>query len=409
MASNKLFPVLRRCFSSSTKRLGLADSFYNEEQKAIQATVKALSEEHINPFAEEWDKAQIFPGHKVFKEFGKAGMLGINKPVEYGGMGLDYKYEVAFMEGLGHCMSPGVCMALMVQTDCSTPALARFGSPELCAKYLAPAISGDAVTCVGVSEPGGGSDVASLKTTAKKDGGDWVINGTKMWITSSLQADWMCLLCNTSDGKPHMNKSLIIVPMDSPGITKEPIRKMGMHASDTGIITFENVRVPLENVIGDEGAGFMYQMLQFQEERLAGAAGTLVMLDQCVDKTIEYARERQVFGMSLLDNQVVHFRLAELKTEIELLRAGTYQAVEAMEAGENVTMMASMLKLKSGRLTREVTDSCLQFWGGMGFTEDVFISKAYRDGRLTSIGGGADEIMLGIICKMMGILPKLKK
>merc|ERR1719369_640280 len=210
---------------------------------------------------------------------------------------------MAYLEAMGHTRCAGAAMGIGVQTDCSTPALARFGSPELCHKYLTPAITGDAVTCIGVSEPGGGSDVASVKTTAKKEGGDYVINGTKMWITSSLQADWMCLLANTSEGKPHTNKSLIIVPLDSPGISKVPIKKMGLHASDTGIITFDNVHVPVENLVGDEGAGFVYQMMQFQEERLAAAAGGLVALDLCIEKTIEYTRDRKAFGKPLIDNQ----------------------------------------------------------------------------------------------------------
>jgi len=297
-------------------------------------------------------------------------------------------------------------MAIGVQTDMATPALARFGSDELRREFLAPTIAGDYVACLGVSEAGGGSDVAAAKTSARKEGSDYVINGSKMWITNGLKADWCCLLANTSEGSPHRNKSLIVVPMDAPGITKQKIRKIGMDSSDTAQLFFDNVRVPRRNLIGQEGMGFTFQMLQFQEERLWGAASSLRGLDRIIDATIEYTRQRQAFGKSILDNQVVHYRLAELRTEVEALRALTYRAVEMYVGGKDVTKLASMAKLKAGRLGREVADSCLQYWGGMGFTWDNPISQAYRDSRLVSIGGGADEIMLGIICKLEGTLSK---
>jgi citronellyl-CoA dehydrogenase len=348
----------------------------------------------------------MFPAHEVFGRLGALGLLGLTKPEAYGGVGLDYSYSVVMAETLGHVRCGGVPMAIGVQTDMATPALARFGSDALRREFLAPAIAGDMVACIGVSEPGAGSDVAAIRTTARKDGGDYVISGSKMWITNSLQADWMCLLANTSDGPAHRNKSLIVVPMKTPGITVgRKIRKIGMMASDTGLIHFDDVRVPQRYRIGEEGQGFTYQMLQFQEERLWAAANAIEALANCIAQTAEYARERQAFGQSILDNQVVHFRLAELKTEVEALRALTYLATEHYVAGRDVTEWASMAKLKAGRLLREVPDACLQFWGGMGYTWDNPASRLYRDGRLASIAGGADEVMLGIIAKQMGILP----
>jgi citronellyl-CoA dehydrogenase len=245
-----------------------------------------------------------------------------------------------------------------------------------------------------------------VKTTARKDGNDYVINGSKMWITNGMKADWCCLLANTSEGAPHKNKSLIMVPMNASGISRQKIHKIGMDASDTAQLFFDDVRVPQSNVIGQEGMGFTYQMLQFQEERLWGAASSLRMMDNMIDQTIAYTRERKAFGKSILDNQVVHFRLAELRTEVEALRSLTYRAVEEYVAGKDVTKLASMAKLKTGRLDREVADSCLQYWGGMGYTWDNPVSRAWRDGRLVSIGGGADEVMLGIIAKLEGTLPR---
>ena len=376
------------------------------EHEELKRNLQRFIVDEINPHVDEWEAAEIFPAHEVFGKLGALGYLGLTKPQDYGGSGLDYSYSVVMAEALGHISCGALPMAIGVQTDMATPALARFGSAALCEEFLAPAISGKAVACIGVSEPHAGSDVSAIKTTARKDGGDYIINGGKMWITNSLQANWMCLLANTSEGAAHKNKSLIIVPMDMPGITRaKKIRKIGMMASDTGVIHFDDVRVLQRNRIGEEGMGFTYQMMQFQEERLWAAANAIQGLMNCIDQTIEYTRERKAFGKSVLDNQVVHFTLAELKTEIECLRALTYMATEHYIEGKDVTEWASMAKLKAGRLLRSVPDACLQYWGGMGFTWDNPVSRLYRDGRLASIGGGADEVMLGIISKYMHTLP----
>jgi citronellyl-CoA dehydrogenase len=386
------------------------DSFFGLEQREMQKTAQRIIDEDINPFVTQWEEEGMYPAAKVFKKLGDAGLLGVNKPVEYGGMGLDFKYNIALNETLGNIHCGGVPMSIAVQTDMATPALARFGSHELKKEFLEPSVLGDKVACLGVSEPGGGSDVAAATTTARRVGDDLVINGQKMWITNAFQADWMCLLANTREGNPHRNKSLICLPMDTPGIhLAKKIDKMGMKCSDTAVIYFDDVRVPAKNIIGEEGMGFTYQMMQFQEERLAAAAISLTPCVNIINDTIAYTRERKAFGAPLLDNQYIHFRLAELLTEVEMLRSGLYRATDKHVAGEDAAMLASMCKLKCGRLLREVADSCLQFWGGMGFTNDVLVSRYYRDMRLTSIGGGADEVMLQIICKMMGTLPKPTK
>jgi citronellyl-CoA dehydrogenase len=382
---------------------------YSHEHLELQRNLKRFIDSDINPFVDEWEAAEIFPAREVFRKLGALGFLGVSKPPDFGGLGLDYSYSMAMAEALGHIRCGGVPMAIGVQTDMATPALARFGSDALRREFLAPAIAGEAVACVGVSEPGAGSDVAAIRTTARKDGGDYVINGSKMWITNSLQADWMCLLANTGDGPSHRNKSLIIVPMDTPGISVgKKIRKIGMNSSDTGLIHFDQVRVPQRFLVGEEDKGFTYQMLQFQEERLWCAANIVQQMQNCIDATIAYARERKIFGASVLDNQWVHFKLAEMQTELESLRALTYRACGMYIGGTDVTELASMAKLKAGRLSRTITDGCLQFWGGMGFTLENPVSQFYRDARLTSIGGGADEVMLGIICKYMDILPGRK-
>ena len=379
---------------------------YTQEHRELQRSVKKFIETEINPHVDAWEAAEIFPAHELFKKLGDAGFLGINKPQAYGGMGLDYSFQLAFVEALGDVRCGGVAMAIGGQTDMATPALARFGSDELRKEFLAPSIAGDLVCSIGVSEPGAGSDVASIKTFAKKDGDDYVITGTKMWITSGTQSDWICLLANTSEGAPHKNKTLICVPMKTKGVSvAKKLKKIGMWSSDTAQLYFDEVRVPQRYRIGEEGMGFTYQMQQFQEERLYAAA-QWTALDRILRETIAYTRERQAFGQSILDNQYVHFRLAELKTEIEALRALVHDAAARLVAGEDVTLLASMAKLKAGRLGREVADGCLQFWGGMGYVWESNVSRAFRDIRLSSIGGGADEVMLGIISKYMGTLPR---
>jgi citronellyl-CoA dehydrogenase len=380
------------------------------EHKEFHRTVKNFMENEINPNVAEWEKAGAYPAHEVFKKMGELGLLGINKEEKYGGMGLDHSYHIYAAEALGYANCGGIPLSIGVQTDMATPAIAKFGSTELKEQFLAPTITGEYVAAIAVSETGAGSDVAGLKTTAKKDGDDYIINGSKMWITNATQADFFCVLANTSDDKPHKNKTLIIVPANTPGVSVgAKIDKIGMRSSDTAPVYFDDVRVPQRYKIGAEGTGFMLQMLQFQEERLWGAASGLVTLDRCIEQTIEYTRDRKTFGSPVINNQAVHFRLAELQTEVEALRALTYRGVELMIQKQDVTKLASMCKLKGGRLIREVADSCLQYWGGMGYTMDNPVSQVYRDGRLASIGGGADEIMLGIICKYMDILPKRAK
>src|SRR5438128_10573230 len=262
---------------------------YTEQHRELMRSVAKFCETEINPHAEEWEQAGIFPAHDVFKKMGDKGFLGIHKPEAFGGQGLDYTYELAFCEALGALKCASVGMAVGVQTDMATPALARYGSDELREEFLRPSIAGDYVSCLGVSEAGAGSDVASIKTTARTDGGDYVINGGKMWTTNGTQADWMCLLANTSDGPVHRNKTLICLPMKTKGVEiARKLDKLGMRASDTAQIHFDNVRIPQRYLIGEEGMGFTYQMRQFQEERLWAAGAGLMKMERAIRMRIEY-------------------------------------------------------------------------------------------------------------------------
>lgn len=378
-----------------------------ETADAIRETVQAFSSNEIAPRAAEIDRSNQFP-RDLWPKIGALGLHGITVEEEYGGSGLGYLEHCIAVEEISRA-SAAVGLSYGAHSNLCVNQIRRNGNEAQKRKYLPKLISGEHVGSLAMSEPGAGSDVVSMTTRAEKKGDRFVINGSKMWITNSPSADFICLLANTSDDKPHINKSLIMVPMNTPGISvSPPLEKLGMHSSETAQVFFDDVRIPQRNRIGHEGAGFMMQMLQFQEERLFGAANMVKGLEYCIDSTIDYCKERKTFGKALIDNQVIHFRLAELSTEIECLRALVYQATEQYIKGQDVTRLASMAKLKAGRLGREVSDSCLQYWGGMGFMWDNPVARAYRDVRLVSIGGGADEIMLGIICKLMGTLPGKK-
>ncbi|MGB1253050.1 MAG: acyl-CoA dehydrogenase family protein [Candidatus Promineifilaceae bacterium] len=386
----------------------MTDSLYfNEEHDALRKLMRNFVEQEINPHVEEWEEEGIFPAHKLFKQMGDLGLLGLNYPEAYGGGGMDYWYQTVFLEEIGRIQCGGVPMAISVQTDMATPALAEFGTPEQKEKFLKPAISGDAVFAIAVSEPHAGSDVAAIRTTAVRDGDDYVINGSKMWITSGTQADYLTMLCRTSSDSNYKGMSLIIVPTDTPGFSvSRKLDKLGMRSSDTAILRFDDMRVPVANRIGKEGQGFYLQMQQFQVERLCAALMGVGGIRAILDMTIKYCRERIVFGKPLIENQWVYFKLTELIAEWEAFRQLCYHCVRKHVAGQDMTKEASMAKLKVGRLSRQVADTCIQFHGGMGYVEEYPMARYYRDSRLSSIGGGADEVMLEILAKFEGISPR---
>jgi len=380
--------------------------YFNQEHEMFRQMVRRFVENEINPHVDEWEEGRIFPAHDLFKKAGALGLLGITYPEEYGGSGLDYWYETVMLEEIGRSNCAGVPMAIAVQTDMATPTLAANGTHEQKEKFLRPAIAGTAVFSIAVSEPDAGSDVAAIRTRAEVDGDDYIINGSKMWITNGTQADYLTLLARTSGDYGFKGMSLIIVPTDTPGFSvSKKLEKLGNHSSDTAILSFDNMRVPQANRIGPEGMGFILQMQQFQHERLAGVIMSTAGMEKIIRMTIDYCRQRQTFGKPLIDNQWIHFKICELLTEVEALRQLAYHCVRTMVAGEDVTKEASMAKLKAGRLAREVADTCLQFHGGMGYVEEYPMARYFRDARLLSIGAGADEIMLGIIAKYEGILP----
>ena len=381
---------------------------FTPEHELLRQSIKRLVETEIAPHVDAWEEEGIFPAHELFPKLGRAGILGITKPVEYGGQGLDYSYSLVYAEEIGRIKCSGLSTAIGVQTDMATPALARYGSESLKREFLVPAIAGECVTSIAVSEVGAGSDVASIKTTARRDGDDYIINGSKMWITNGTQSDWLCLLCNTgSDNAPHRNKSLIVVPTNTPGVSiGKRLNKLGARSSDTAPIYLDEVRVPVRHRIGEEGMGFIYQMQQFQEERLFAGSKYLSQIEDAITVTAEYTASRVAFGKPLLDQQMIHCKLAELQIECNAARALLREAAEHYIAGDaDATLLTSMAKFKVGQLGQTVPSACLQFWGGQGFMWDSPITRIFRDSRLCSIGGGANEVMLQIIAKDLGYHP----
>lgn len=390
---------------------------FTAQHEALQATTRKIIEKDINPNVDIWEEQEDFPSHKLFKILGDAGLLGITRDVKYGGLGLDYSFSYAFFEELATINCGGIPTAITVHTDMTLPALANFGTDKLKQDFLEPTVKGDYVACVAITEPSGGSDVSAIKTTARscRESDDLIINGSKQWITNGCHSHWICLLANTCDGKPHYNKSLICVPKSAGGITATPIPKMGLRSSDTATIFFDDVRVPKSHIIGEPGSGFTYVMLQFIDERLCASILAVKQMERLIGETITYCKERETFGKPLIDNQVVQFRLAEMKSEVELLNSLNHRIADMVIDGEtidhsqaNSAMLAAIAKLKAGKLIRKISSECLQLFGAAGYGRQLLVERSYRDARVLSIAGGADEIMLGIVAKFMGIMQKPK-
>ncbi len=294
-------------------------------------------------------------------------------------------------------------MAVTVQLDMATPSLARHGTPELKRRYLTPAIRGQHVAAIAVTEPDAGSDVAGLRTRARRDGDEWVINGTKLYITNGVQADWLCLLVRTSDEGGYAGMSQVVFPTDTPGFAvSRKLDKLGNRSSDTAELSFVDARVPVANTIGTIGRGFQQQMEQFEYERLIASYVAVGQMRCALERTRDYLRERRAFGSPLLTNQHLQFWWAELAAEVDLLRHYNWSAAHAIVAGDTATVrrMSAVAKLKAGRLVRQVADFCVQVHGGVGYREETWTARFYRDARLLSIGGGADEVMLQVLARL---------
>ncbi len=376
---------------------------FTAEHDLFRKTLRELFAREITPHLDQWEAEGIFPAHELFPKLAAAGALGLEYDEADGGQGADHSFTVVLGEELGRIPGNGVPMAITVQTDMATPSLARFGSRDLKDRYLAPACRGAMVAAIAVTEPDAGSDVAALRTRAVRDGDEWVINGSKLYITNGTQADWLCLLARTSDEGGYRGMSQIVVPTDAPGFAvSRKLDKLGNRSSDTAELSFTDMRVPVANTIGETGRGFQQQMLQFQNERMIACYVAWGQMVSALERTGAYLKERRVFGAPLIEHQYLQYRLAGLAAEVEALRQVNHGCAEAYLAGEDTTRLATVAKVLAGPLNRKVADVCLQFHGGVGYMEETWTARYFRDSRLLSIGGGADEVMLRTLARLDG-------
>ncbi|UCG40387.1 MAG: acyl-CoA dehydrogenase family protein [Acidimicrobiia bacterium] len=375
---------------------------FTDEHLAFRAMVREFVEKEINPHVDQWERDEEMPLHEVFGKMGDLGMFGLEMDPAYGGQGADHLFTLVLAEEMGRADHGSIGMAVGVQVDMATPSLAQYGSHELKEQYLAPALRGEMVTSIAVTEPDAGSDVAALRTNAVKDGEEWVINGSKIYITNSLQADWLCLLARTSDEGGHRGMSQIIVPTDVNGFEATKLDKLGMRASDTGILTFTDVRVPVSNTIGEEGRGFQQQMEQFVLERVWANYSSVSGMQLALERTAEYLKQRVVRGKPLMANDFIRFKLAELASEVEALNQVNHGTARTILEGGDPTRLATIGKIKSGNVGREIAYWCLQFHGGSGYMEDNWTARFLRDNRVAPIGGGSTETMLEYLSRLDG-------
>jgi alkylation response protein AidB-like acyl-CoA dehydrogenase len=374
---------------------------FSDTHETLRAEIRRFVEKELAPHADAWEEAEFFPD-SVFWEMGRLGYLGLRYPEEYGGSGLDYYSALVLAEEMSRAGSAGVGMAVAVHTEMATPPIFKFGTPEQKQKFLVPAIKGKKIAALAITEPGAGSDVSGIRTRAVQDGSDWVLNGSKTYITNGVRADFYVVVTRTGDDQ-WGGLTLFIVEKDTPGFTVgRKLKKLGMHSSDTAELFFENVRIPDANRVGDVGQGFYNIMWELQGERLIGAASAVAGAERALEMAMKYADQREAFGRKIGRFQVIRHKLAQMATEIEAARALTYTCAWRWQNGEYPVKEISMAKLFASEVACRVADEALQIHGGAGYMAEYPVQRAWRDSRLLRIGAGTDEIMREIIAKQMG-------
>jgi citronellyl-CoA dehydrogenase len=381
---------------------------FTEEHDQLRESIGNFVTKELAPHSERWEQETF--DDWVFPRMGELGFLGLSYPEQYGGQGGDYYANLILAEEMTKSNSGGLAMGIAVHTDMATPPVFLFGTEEQKQNYLVPSIKGEKISCLGITEPDAGSDVSGIKTRAVRDGdtqggtGEWVINGSKTYITNGHRADYIVLVTKTDPDAGYDGFTLFLVDMDLPGVIREKkLEKLGMHASDTALLAFQDVRVPAEAVLGEEGKGFYHIMWELQGERLIGAAGCVAGAQRCFDRTMQYAKERQAFGRSIGHFQVIRHKFAEMATKIESARQLVYTTAWRHHNGEYPVREISMAKLYASRIAVEVADECIQVHGGAGYMREYGVERVWRDMRLNRIGAGTDEIMLDVIGRSYGL------
>ncbi|HEY7619229.1 MAG TPA: acyl-CoA dehydrogenase family protein [Solirubrobacteraceae bacterium] len=389
--------VLKPDFAARRKHF-----IFTDEHEALRESIRSFVVRELQPHAEEWEET-TFPDW-VFTRMGELGFLGLDKPEEYGGQGGDYYSSLVLAEEIVHSQSGGLAMGVAVQTDMAMPPILAFGTEEQKQRWLVPAIRGEAILCLGITEPDAGSDVAGIKTRAVRDGDEYVINGSKTYITNGHRAHVIVLVTKTDVDAGYDGFTLFLVPMDAPGVIREKkLEKLGMHASDTALLAFQDVRVPDSAVLGQVGKGFYHIMWELQGERLIGAAGCVAGAQRVFEQTLQYATERTAFGRQIGKFQVNRHKFAEMATKIEAARQLVYTTAWRFAGGQYPVREISMAKLYAARVAVEVADECIQIHGGAGYMKEYGVERVWRDMRLNRIGAGTDEIMLDVIGRSYGL------
>jgi alkylation response protein AidB-like acyl-CoA dehydrogenase len=389
--------VLKPDFQSARKHF-----IFTDEHEQLRESISNFAIKELAPHADEWEET-TFPD-SVFRRMGELGFLGLDKPEKYGGQGGDYFSAMVLAEAISNANCGGLSMGIAVQTDMAMPPILAFGTEEQKQEWAVPAIKGEKILCLGITEPDAGSDVSGIKTRAVRDGDEFVINGSKTYITNGHRADVIVLVTKTDPDAGYDGFSLFLVPMDAPGVIREKkLQKMGMHASDTALLAFQDVRVPASAMLGEEGKGFYHIMWELQGERMIGAAGCVAGAQKCFDRTLEYAKEREAFGKAIGHFQVIRHKFAEMATKIETARQLVYVTAWRFANGEYPVREISMAKLHSARVACEVADECIQIHGGAGYMKEYNVERVWRDMRLNRIGAGTDEIMLEVIGRSYGL------
>jgi citronellyl-CoA dehydrogenase len=373
--------------------------YFSDEHQMLRESVRQFAEREIAPYAEEWDAAGTFP-REIFKQAGDLGLFGIRLDPAYGGSGLDWWATAAYIDGLSHTTSGAVNMALLVQSDMTLPFLDEIGTPEQKDEFLRPAIAGHQVAALGISEPGGGSDVAAIRTRARLDGDDLVISGQKLWITNGTRADFVLLAVRTADDR-YKGISFVILPTTVKGFSVgKKLKKVGNLASDTAELFFDECRIPKRYVLGELNRGFYYVMENFQGERLVLALGAVSAMERAIQLAKAYGRDREAFGQKLGQFQVWRHKFAELDTQVEAAKWLTFRALDLFNRQIEAVREVTMAKLLTSELSQRVTYECMQIFGGFGYTTEYPIARFWRDARLNTIGAGASEVMKEILAKL---------
>ncbi|WP_249010294.1 acyl-CoA dehydrogenase family protein [Conexibacter sp. DBS9H8] len=391
--------VVKPDFTASRKHF-----IFTDEHDQLRDSIRRFVEKELRPHAEEWEET-TFPDW-VFHRMGELGFLGLDKPEELGGQGGDYYTSLVLSEELARSESGGMAMGVAVHTDMAMPPIIAFGTPEQKQEWVVPAIKGEKILCLGITEPDAGSDVAGIKTRAVYDAAndEYVINGSKTYITNGHRADVILLVTKTDPDAGYDGVTLFLVPMDSPGVIKEKkLDKLGMRSSDTALLAFQDVRVPASAVLGEVGKGFYHIMWELQGERLIMCAGAVAGAQLVMEKTLQYAKDRKAFGRPIANFQVTRHKFAEMATKIEAARALTYTTAWRFQNKEYPVREISMAKLYVSRIAVEVADECIQIHGGAGYMREYGVERVWRDMRLNRIGAGTDEVMLEVIGKSFGI------